>query len=175
MESCVTFAEAVQSCLRKPFDYSGRATRSEYWWFILFCWIAAFATWFVALMFSVEAAFVAMLLAIAVLKVPKMAAAFRRLHDIGRRGWLAMLPFLMLPVTLVLWLIIVVVVAVADVALSSPGRPRLAPTLPMLGFFIAIITSLIAAVLLSWWLTRPSQPHDNRYGPNPVDGPEKIF
>ena len=175
MESCVTFAEAVQSCLRKPFDYSGRATRSEYWWFILFCWIAAFATWFVALMFSVEAAFVAMLLALAVLQVPKTAAAFRRLHDMGRRGWLAMLPFLMLPVTLVLWLIIVLAVAVAEVATSTPSPPGRGRALGILLIFSATVTFVIASMLLIWWLTRPSQPHDNRYGPNPVDGPEKIF
>ena len=171
----MTFAESVRICLRKSIDFSGRATRPEYWWFALFYWIATFAIWFVALMFSVEAGLVAMLLALAVLLVPMTAAAFRRLHDTGRRGWLALLPFLAPPVTFIAILIILVVLAVADVASSSFNPTNPGEGLAKLWFASAFIGSAITGLLLIWWLTRPSQPHDNRYGPNPVDGPEKIF
>ncbi len=33
------FMEAVKICLKKYFDFSGRARRSEYWWFMLAIWI----------------------------------------------------------------------------------------------------------------------------------------
>ena len=36
----MTFAESIQTCLRKYIDVSGRARRSEYWWFSLFQIIA---------------------------------------------------------------------------------------------------------------------------------------
>lgn len=30
------FVEAIKTCLAKYFVFSGRAARSEYWWFVLF-------------------------------------------------------------------------------------------------------------------------------------------
>ena len=32
----MSFTEAIKTCFRKYIDFSGRASRSEYWWFILF-------------------------------------------------------------------------------------------------------------------------------------------
>ncbi|MGR3634471.1 MAG: DUF805 domain-containing protein, partial [Shimia sp.] len=32
----MTFSEAIRTCFSKYVDFSGRAARSEYWWFILF-------------------------------------------------------------------------------------------------------------------------------------------
>ena len=31
----MTFPDAVKTCLRKYGDFSGRATRAEYWWWVL--------------------------------------------------------------------------------------------------------------------------------------------
>ena len=31
----MTFTDSVKTCLSKYIDFSGRATRSEYWWFVL--------------------------------------------------------------------------------------------------------------------------------------------
>ncbi len=33
------FMDAVKICLKKYFDFKGRARRSEYWWFMLACYI----------------------------------------------------------------------------------------------------------------------------------------
>jgi uncharacterized membrane protein YhaH (DUF805 family) len=32
----MNFIESVKTCFSKYADFSGRATRSEYWWFVLF-------------------------------------------------------------------------------------------------------------------------------------------
>jgi uncharacterized membrane protein YhaH (DUF805 family) len=32
----MNYMEAIKTCLTKYASFSGRATRSEYWWFILF-------------------------------------------------------------------------------------------------------------------------------------------
>ena len=36
----MTFLESIKTCLiDKPFTFSGRASRSEFWWFVLFCFL----------------------------------------------------------------------------------------------------------------------------------------
>jgi uncharacterized membrane protein YhaH (DUF805 family) len=40
----MTFQESIRTCFAKYADFSGRASRSEYWWFALFItltWIAS--------------------------------------------------------------------------------------------------------------------------------------
>jgi uncharacterized membrane protein YhaH (DUF805 family) len=84
----MTFFEAVKACLSKYADFSGRATRSEYWYFFLAVLLASAAT-------SVISVRVYTLLALATL-LPMVAAGARRLHDTNRTGWLqllALVPF----------------------------------------------------------------------------------
>ena len=45
----MTFQEAVVSCLSKYADFSGRARRSEYWWFSLFSLVVTGALGLLAL------------------------------------------------------------------------------------------------------------------------------
>ncbi|MGZ4429554.1 MAG: DUF805 domain-containing protein, partial [Nocardioidaceae bacterium] len=42
--SLMTFTQAVRSVLSKYATFSGRATRSEYWWFYLFSVLVSLAT-----------------------------------------------------------------------------------------------------------------------------------
>ncbi len=74
----MSFGEAVSTCLTKYADFTGRARRSEYWWFFLF-----------TLMVTVSLALinpVLNLVAALGLFLPGLAAAVRRLHDTGRSG-----------------------------------------------------------------------------------------
>lgn len=75
----MTFQEAIVACLRGYADFTGRARRSEYWWFVLFTAIvsSAFSGFGDAVGGLVSAAF----------WLPGLAAAVRRLHDGGRSGW----------------------------------------------------------------------------------------
>ena len=78
------FKNAVTTCFRKYATFSGRARRSEYWWFILFVNIvsAALNAWFAnengfSLLGTVfELATV----------IPTLAVTWRRMHDIGKGG-----------------------------------------------------------------------------------------
>ena len=36
----MTFRQSISTCFRKYVTFSGRAARSEYWWFFLFCLLA---------------------------------------------------------------------------------------------------------------------------------------
>ncbi|WP_457320852.1 DUF805 domain-containing protein [Roseateles sp. P5_E11] len=75
----MTFQESVQTCFSKYVDFSGRASRSEYWWFALF----VFGASFVLGMFSQWLNIIFLLGTL----LPQLAAATRRLHDTGRSGW----------------------------------------------------------------------------------------
>lgn len=93
----MNLTSAVQTVLRKYAVFSGRACRSELWyWFgaviLLFFVLAVFegallapALGFEA--FAPEAGQPLRLLMSLVIFLPSLAVAVRRLHDIGRSGW----------------------------------------------------------------------------------------
>ena len=75
----MTPVEAVRAALKGYVSFSGRATRSEYWWFFLFCLLAPGAVVLISLK-------LAALVALALL-LPGISVTVRRLHDAGRSGW----------------------------------------------------------------------------------------
>lgn len=80
------FVESVKSCFSRYAGFSGRASRSEYWWWTLFVVLATLATAFVSDVLSG-------LVSLATL-VPFLAVAARRLHDIGKSGWWQLVGFI---------------------------------------------------------------------------------
>ena len=77
--------------LRKYAEFSGRARRREYWLFVLFNIIIAFALGVVDAMLGlldmeVGIGLLSGLYLLAVL-LPSIAVGVRRLHDTGRSGW----------------------------------------------------------------------------------------
>lgn len=75
----MTFQDSIKTCLTKYADFTGRAVRSEYWWFFLF-------TLLVSLALSLVSNALSAVFSLATL-VPSIAAAARRLHDTDRSGW----------------------------------------------------------------------------------------
>ena len=113
------FGEAIQSVFSKYATFSGRARRSEYWYFSLFnvivtvvlstLYSATNSTIFMALL----------LLAGLVTLVPGIAVFWRRMHDIGRSG--AYYFFVLIP--LVGWILLLVWMCQA----SQPGENQYGP------------------------------------------------
>ena len=92
------FVEATKTCLAKYFVFSGRAVRSEYWWFVLFVVVVSIVLAVMdAALFGMDAGtgesiqVLTPIFQIAVV-VPMLAAGWRRLHDTGRPGWYLLLP-----------------------------------------------------------------------------------
>ena len=77
--------EAVKTCLKKFFDFTGRARRSEYWWFMLFTFIVSSAFGFLGSFHSLFV-YVGMMCSL-LLFIPQLSALTRRLHDTSRSGW----------------------------------------------------------------------------------------
>ncbi|HYP69735.1 MAG TPA: DUF805 domain-containing protein [Variovorax sp.] len=94
----MSFVQAVQVCLRKYVDFSGRAVRSEFWWFALFQLIVIVGA-------SMIGETVGDVVALA-LVLPSLAVGARRLHDIGKSGWfllLHLLPIIGILVLIFFW------------------------------------------------------------------------
>jgi uncharacterized membrane protein YhaH (DUF805 family) len=88
------FKTAVMTCLQKYADFSGRARRSEYWWFFLFQIL-------VIGVLSIVLSILGTLVSLALL-IPAIAVGARRLHDVGRSGWWMLIGFIPLIGLLVL-------------------------------------------------------------------------
>ena len=73
------FVQAIKSCLGQYATFSGRATRSEFWWFFLFQVLVMVATSMLGDVINGIASLALLL--------PALAVGARRLHDIGRSGW----------------------------------------------------------------------------------------
>jgi uncharacterized membrane protein YhaH (DUF805 family) len=87
------FGPAIATCLRKYAVFRGRASRSEYWYFVLFQVLLLIGLMMTNAMVPRSAAISFVLLAIVLLFMPGLAATVRRLHDVDRRGWWAVLAF----------------------------------------------------------------------------------
>jgi uncharacterized membrane protein YhaH (DUF805 family) len=84
-ERDMTFVDAVKICFAKYADFKGCASRSEFWWWILFTSVAALvlrsASYYLSASFSLATL------------LPSIAVAARRLHDTDRSGWWQLLYF----------------------------------------------------------------------------------
>jgi uncharacterized membrane protein YhaH (DUF805 family) len=96
------FLPAVTTCLRKYATFEGRASRSEFWWFVLFNTLVGAAARIVDVASGHrDGDGVLSGLVWLALLLPSLAASCRRLHDIGRSGWWMLVDF----VPLLGWLV----------------------------------------------------------------------
>ncbi|MDB5522264.1 MAG: yhaH [Rhizobium sp.] len=87
----MNFADAVKSVLTLNYaNFNGRASRSEYWWWILFVIIVSIVLSVVDSMIGMQ--ILGPIFSLATL-IPGIAVAIRRLHDIGRSGWWFLIVF----------------------------------------------------------------------------------
>ncbi len=150
------FKKAVKTCLNKYADFNGRAARPEFWWFFLFIVIVS------ALCGLLDQAIfgsssdtgrpprVLSGLFHLLTLLPMLAAAWRRMQDTGRAGWLVLLPMLLSFAFLVAALAGVVTFAAAESRLDDPSV-LIAPATWLGGMGVVL---LALAALLSWSVFR---------------------
>ena len=155
------FVESIKTCLSKYFVFSGRATRSEYWWFYLFYVLTALSahsldvylifdgSWSRALNSEWGGAFEN--IAYLSLIIPSIAVAFRRLHDVNISGWWVSGLFIFAITTGILWGII----------------EDLFPDLLSLIFLLfAVLAGYM--ILIFYWTIKKSDKSSNKYGAKPA-------
>jgi len=97
--------------LKQYADFSGRARRKEYWMFTLFNMIFTFLAAIIDNVVgtaNVEVGYglFYFIYAIAVF-IPALAVCVRRLHDVGKSGWMIFISFI--PIIGAIWLIVLLV------------------------------------------------------------------
>ena len=104
----VGFSESIKICLGKYLDFNGRASRSEYWWFVLLTFLIRFIPiigWIAGL----------------ALILPSLSAQVRRLHDMDRSAWWLLL--LVPPITIIGWIVLLIM----SIFPGTPGPNRYGP------------------------------------------------
>lgn len=119
------FKQSILRCVRDKYaDFNGRASRPEFWWFALFCFL-------VGAVFQVLHLEMIGMLANLALLLPSLAVGARRLHDMGKSGWFQLvwlIPFIGWAV-MVYWLV-QPSVAGANEHGESAAQPENTPVLP---------------------------------------------
>lgn len=153
----MTFGRSVRTCLARYATFSGRASRPEYWWFMLFIFLGSFVAGFVdSAVFGEGTALVGTIFSLATL-IPSLAVGWRRMHDSGRSGLHLVYPLIVMAGT----------ASFGALVMGFPEGPVQDATMIVLAF--AGLVFLISPLLVLWWLTRPSDPKPNRYGPPPPE------
>ena len=168
------FVEAIKTCLSKYFVFSGRAVRSEYWWFALFVVLVSVVLAVVdASLFGMDpetgesTQVLTPIFQLAVV-IPMLAAGWRRLHDTGRPGWYLLLPAALSIATMFILFSSSAVFSALEQGVDDPEALRLPVAFfGVTGLMVVGVLQFILTVLMIWWLTRPSQEGSNQFGPPP--------
>ena len=91
----MNFGQAISTCFSKYANFSGRASRPEFWWFFLFQVIVSIVTSFFGDLINALAALALLL--------PALSVGARRLHDIGKSGWWQLIAFTVIGILLLLY------------------------------------------------------------------------
>ena len=113
----MNIVQATTTCLKKYFTFSGRAKRSEFWWFYLsFALLSAgyviiahgvFAERMLAALLGDETTLAIIFGMLAYLPffvfyIPMLTVGSRRLHDIGKSGWWQLLVLTLIGIILLI-------------------------------------------------------------------------
>ncbi|NDR58942.1 DUF805 domain-containing protein [Aliiruegeria sabulilitoris] len=182
--------EATRSCFSRYATFSGRSSRPEFWWFMLFygiCMviasvidISAFGETVTTVDASGEngtAAGVAVTrrhhpvqsLVWLVFFLPVLAASWRRMQDTGRPGATILIPLIIsLAAGVFLFLGVLGFSLLEMVGIDGQFLRTLAASLGIAGLAVSVALYVTMRLLILWWLTRPSQKGPNQYGRQPA-------
>ena len=80
---------AISTCLSKYATFTGRASRSEYWFFVLFTFIVGLVAGFISGIVGSDVIGYAIQIAF---WIPGLAVSIRRMHDVDKSGWFILVP-----------------------------------------------------------------------------------
>lgn len=159
------FGEAIRVCFSKYVDFTGRARRSEYWYFYLFCFLAGLVASVLDRLFAggtIASNFrpISTILNLAFL-LPSLAVTVRRLHDTNRSGWLLLGAFGYLVVALIVYFAMLATLRGASGALT-----------------LAVVLGLGAlayGIFLLVCMVQNGTAGQNAYGPDPKGPDVAVF
>jgi uncharacterized membrane protein YhaH (DUF805 family) len=137
----MSFTQAIAFGFSRYFNFSGRAARSEFWFWILFVSLGGLIAKFLDYAIGASSEPFSALWSLATF-IPNLAIAVRRLHDIDRSGW---------------WLLL----------FASPlAGVAVLFVVPSLGFIVMLAILVGISVLIGWSCYVGTTGY-NRFGPDP--------
>ncbi|MCX8508493.1 MAG: DUF805 domain-containing protein [Rhodobacteraceae bacterium] len=152
MGNAMEFGPAVSICFQKYFVMAGRATRSEYWWFVLFSLLVGLATTLLdmGLRDPMQSGAPVSVIGNLLLLCPTLTVSVRQLRDTGRSGLYMLTPLLFS------------IVGIAVGAVFGPALGKSASILAGLIIFGGLLYPIRCYAM-------QFQPSTNHHGPNPFE------
>lgn len=143
------------STWRKAFTWQGRASRKEYWLFMLVAVAAAMLFLGVTIYLKTMAFFWVYAVWIAICLIPSLSVAIRRLHDINLSGW---------------WIAVIFALSSGmEIAWAAPSVDRW--LVASFSVDMWIVSTTVAVIINIAWLAAmlwKGTKGDNRFGPPPA-------
>ena len=150
----MTLTESIKTCFQKYVDFNGRARRSEFWWFFLFCTVSS--------LIIVSIPLLGQLYMLALL-MPSLAVSVRRLHDTDRSAWW----LLLLPIA-VLGFGVSLVIALGIALMAMFGGSDNERDVLALMMIVSFALFVGCSMTLLIFCALPGTVEPNRYGPDPL-------
>lgn len=149
--------QSISTCLRRSFDLSGRASRSEYWWFALvISVISAVIKGYVE--FNKDIGLIPALIIMVIsfgLLIPATSVTVRRLHDLNYSGWI------LVAFALISFMPITALLLMSQFSMSHEIQSSV---------IIWMIVFTYGAYLASiYFLAKKGTSGPNQYGPDPLN------
>lgn len=163
----MSFGEAIKSVFSKYATFSGRARRSEFWYFFLLNFIICFVLGFIPFL-----SWVSGLWSLAIL-IPFVAVTVRRFHDIGKSGWYYLVP-LIPALAYVGYLVYYVLKIMKEIDGSFSDTDAIMQHIMdnpsgILAIVVLGLLTIITTIIWIVWMAKDSQPGENKWGPNPKE------
>lgn len=99
----LSMSDAVMNVMSSYGDVTGRASRSEFWWWVAFVAVLLPCVNFVSRMIGFEIAWV---FVAGLLVIPSLCVIFRRIHDTGHSSWWLLLALTGICIPVVLYMLL---------------------------------------------------------------------
>jgi uncharacterized membrane protein YhaH (DUF805 family) len=169
--------DAIKAGLKKTFQFQGRASRSEFWWLVLFAAVVMLTISILEILRMLPSSHTLgdtvvegtnRLIAVVLLGVPVAACGYRRLQDVSEDGYLILIP---ITTYVILWLIGngPYSITLANGNVIGIGASSLSLSLSVWSLIILAMTA--CSLLLCYRLTWASDSGSNPFGPTPNEVP----
>ena len=149
----MTFTESIKTVVFKKYaTFKGRASRSEYWWYMLFAsLISLLGAVIASTLYGDPSELTLFDIVWLLIFLPGLAVGIRRLHDVNKSGWWLLYPWL--------GLILVPIASLFDDTSLMDSMVVISFSLMTLGYLYVLYLAI-----------KKSDSGENQYGKNPVEG-----
>jgi uncharacterized membrane protein YhaH (DUF805 family) len=155
----MNFPTSVKSGFSNYANFKGRASRSEFWWFVLFIQMSQLVAQNVWSTLGSIASLVFF--------IPNLSLNFRRLHDIGKSAKWLLWPVLSAFGAVISFVLAVVNLGISFSSIDSEQVFNGGSKVLLVFVFAFFISAIVGTIVNFVFLLMPSDSEMNKYGPPP--------